>query len=96
LLKYRLRLPGFELPQHVNLAQHDFDEHVVAKLEGMADRLQNKTRQEAEDLAAGLTHLEESVRSCSSVPGAEIANTQTLLLLSRRVESLAASLDREI
>ncbi len=96
LLKYRLQLPGFELPQLVRLAQRDFDEHLAVKLEGMADRLQSKAPQEGEDLDASLVHLEGIVRSCSSAPGAGTANTQTLLLLSRRVESLAASLDKEI
>jgi multidrug resistance protein MdtO len=96
LLKYRLQLPGFELPQPVRLAQRDFDEHLAVKLEGMADRLQSKAPQEGEDLDASLVHLERIVRSCSAAPGAETVNTQTLLLLSRRVESLAASLDKEI
>jgi multidrug resistance protein MdtO len=96
LLKYRLRLPGFELPQPVRLAQRDFDEHLAVKLEGMADRLQSKAPQEGEDLDASLVHLEGIVRFCSTAPGAGTANTQTLLLLSRRVESLAASLDKEI
>jgi len=96
LLKYRLQLPGFELPQPVRLAQHEFDQHLAAKLEGMADRLQSEARQEAQDLEASLVHLEESVRSCTSAQGAGTANTQTFLLLSRRIESLAASLDKEI
>jgi len=96
LLKYRLQLPGFELPQSVRLAQRDFDEHLAVKLEGMADRLQSKAPQEGEDLDASLVHLEGIVRSRSSAPGAGTANIQTLLLLSRRVESLAASLDKEI
>jgi len=96
LLKYRLQLPGFELPQPVRLAQRDFDEHLAVKLEGMADRLQSKAPQEGEDLDASLVHLEGIVRSRSSAPGAGTANIQTLLLLSRRVESLAASLDKEI
>jgi multidrug resistance protein MdtO len=96
LLKYRLQLPGFELPQPVRVAQRDFDEHLAVKLEGMAHRLQSKAPQEGEDLDASLVHLEGIVRSCSSAPGAGTANTQTLLLLSRRVQSLTASLDKEI
>jgi multidrug resistance protein MdtO len=96
LLKYRLQLPGFELPQSVRLAQRDFDEHLAAKLEGMAARLQSNSPQKEQDLDASLVHLEESVTSCSRAPGAGTANIQTLLLLSGRVASLAVSLDKEI
>jgi len=97
LLKYRLRLPGFELPEPVRLAQHEFEDSLARTLDCMADRLQSEARQETEDLAASLVHLEESVGTCSLAPqGAGTANTQTFLLLSRRIESLAASLDNKM
>ena len=96
LLKYRLQLPGFELPQPVRLAQHDFDERLAAKLGGMADRLQSEVSNESEDLQTSLAHLEQNARSFSSSQRAGAASIQTFLLLSRRIESLAASLDKEI
>jgi multidrug resistance protein MdtO len=96
LIKYRLQFPGFELPQAVRLAQREFDERLAAKLEGMADRLESKAPAKTEDLEACLVHLEESVRSIRPEPGPGAADTQTLLVLSRRIEGLAASLDKEI
>jgi multidrug resistance protein MdtO len=96
LLKYRLQLPGFELPQPIRLAQRDFDEHLAAKLEAMADRLQNKTSPETQDLEPSLAHLQESVRSFRSAQASGTANIQTFLLLSRRIESLATSMENQI
>lgn len=96
LMKYRLALPGFELPQAVRVAQREFDECLATKLEGMADRLEKKTTAETKDLEACLVHLEESVRSVRLEEGPGTAHAQTFLVLSRRIESLVASLDREI
>ena len=96
LLRYRLRLPGFELPQPVRIAQREFDEHLATKLERMADRLQSQARNEGDDLRTSLVHLEQSVRSFRSAQGPATANIQSFLLLCRRIETLAASLDNEI
>jgi len=96
LLKYRLRLPGFELPEPVRLAQQEFEHSLARRLDNIADRFQSGAHPEMVDLEVSLVHLEESVRSCSSAPELGTANTQTLLLLSRRVESLTASLDKEV
>ena len=96
LFKYRLRLPGFELPQPFCLTQQEFDEHLAAKLEGMADRLESKPRAQTQALDGRLFNLEESVSSCHSEQGAGTANIQTFLMLSSRVESLVAFLDKEI
>ena len=38
-LKYRLQLPGFELPESVRLLQQTYDEHSARILEEMADRV---------------------------------------------------------
>jgi hypothetical protein len=96
LCKYRSELPGFELPQPVHLAQQEFDECLATKLEGMAARLEGKTSGKTQDMEACLVRLEESVGSVrlEQEPGA--TNTETFLVLSRRIESLAASLDKEI
>jgi len=42
LLKYRLRLSGFDLPEPVELAQQEFDEELAKVLDGMADRMAGK------------------------------------------------------
>ena len=50
LLKYRLQLPGFELPQRVDLAQQEFDEHLAVALDGIADRFKGTARTRTESL----------------------------------------------
>jgi len=39
LAKYRLRFPGFELPEPVRRAENEFEESLAHTLDGMADRL---------------------------------------------------------
>ena len=42
LLKYRLQLPGFELPDPARVAQQEFDDRLARMLDGMADRMEGK------------------------------------------------------
>ena len=42
-LKYRLQLPGFELPETVRLRQQAYDDHSAHMLEQMADRIEHDT-----------------------------------------------------
>ena len=95
MLKFRFHLPGFELPQPVYLAQVEFEDHLAAELERIADRLESGLPKETNDLKSALAHLEETARSFSSTPEASAADVETLLLLSRRLERLATSLDEE-
>jgi multidrug resistance protein MdtO len=96
LCKYRLGLPGFQLPQAIRLAQQEFDKCLAAKLECMADRLENKASAETQDLEALLVRLEETVSSVRVEQEPKIAGARTFLVLSRRIENLAVSLDKEI
>ena len=97
-IKYRLRLPGFELPEPVLLAQKQFDERLAGLLNGMADRLQGKARGETTRLEDSLAHLEDVVRACSPAePSATLnARRETFLILSRRIENAAVTLDQKI
>jgi multidrug resistance protein MdtO len=98
LLKYRLQLPGFELPDEVRQAQRDFDGRLAAMLDGMADRFEGGAYLESEGLEASRARLDAKVRSCASSEsqGLIAAHSRTFLLLSRTIESLAASLDKDI
>ncbi len=40
LLKYRLNLPGFELPESVRRSQQEFDNQLAKMLDGMASRIE--------------------------------------------------------
>jgi multidrug resistance protein MdtO len=98
LLKYRLQLPGFELPPSVRVAQHEFDEHLAEILDDMADRLEGKTSERKDDLKGAFEGLENTVRSCCSQGPQELlsADLQTFLTLSRSIENVTLSLDKKI
>jgi multidrug resistance protein MdtO len=97
LLKYRLQLPGFKLPERVHTAQREFDEHFAATLDGMADRLEGKARQRLHGLETSLAGLETAMMTCQPVePQGVAVDSRTFLLLSRRITGLAMALDKEI
>ena len=97
LLKYRLQLPGFELPEAVRMAQQDFDERVAGTLEGMANRMEGKAGQERDNLEGAFAHLEETVRiCCPEEPQSLTVKLRPFVALSRSLESLTMSLDKEI
>jgi multidrug resistance protein MdtO len=95
LLKYRLQVPGFDLPAPIRAAQREFDEHLAAALSKMGDQLEAKPFAEVESLDVSLARLERSVESWSSAqgPGLQADHLQTFLSLSRRIAGLAVSLD---
>jgi multidrug resistance protein MdtO len=97
LWKYRARVPGFELPQTVCAAQRAFDDELARTLEAIADRIEGKPSQVGR-LEEPLSSLEHAVSAYEgSEPQPETANRfQALLSLHRRIESLAASLQKEI
>ena len=98
LLKYRLQLPGFELPDAMRAAQQEFDNRVAETLESMADRLEGKASEPGENLEGSLERLEQTTRTCCSEEPQELltARLQTFLPLSRRIQELTMSLSKEI
>jgi multidrug resistance protein MdtO len=98
LFKYRLQLPGFELPEPVRVAQQQFDECLTANLNAMADRMEGKDSQTTESLELSFARLEAAIRSYGT-PGPQAipaSHLETFLPLSRRLESLTVSLAKEI
>ena len=98
LLKYRLQLPGFELPEAVRSAQQQFDDESAKILEGMADRLDGKPPRGGDKFEDSFEQLQQIVRSCCSDGPQELLtpNLQTFLALSRNTASLTMSLSKEI
>jgi multidrug resistance protein MdtO len=98
LLKYRLRLPGFELPETVRVAQQEFDDNLAKMLDGMADRMEGKAPEEKDKFEDSFRRLEQTIQSCCSEGPQELptAELQTFLALSRNVASLTMSLSKEI
>jgi multidrug resistance protein MdtO len=98
LLKYRLQLPGFELPEAVRVAQQEFDNRLAETLDGMTGRMEGKAPEVKENLEDSLERLEQTIRTCfSGEPQEDLAaRLQTFMLLSRRIEDLTISLSKEI
>jgi multidrug resistance protein MdtO len=97
LLKYRLGLPGFQLPAELIAAQAEFDRELAKRLDVMADRLEGKASTTTETLELCLTRLEEASRiHASAAPHDLSGSIRALLLLSHRIESLTASLEQEV
>jgi multidrug resistance protein MdtO len=98
LVKYRLQLPGFELPEPARVAQQEFDDRLAGLLDGMADRMEGKSPQATDRSEDAVKRLEQTVWSCCSEGPQELlaAKMQTFLSLSRSIENVASSLDKEI
>jgi multidrug resistance protein MdtO len=97
-LKFRLQLPGFELPEALRVAQHEFDNRLAETLERMADRMENGLEQKMNKVEDSFEGVERAIRTCCPEESQTTlaAHLQTLLTLSRRIESLTISLDKEI
>lgn len=97
LLKYRLHLPGFELPVPMRSAQEEFDRQFAARLESMAGTLEGKLPARHEASGFPVERLEQMASECCSegldVPAATL---QTFLPLSRRIDDLLRSVEGEI
>jgi multidrug resistance protein MdtO len=98
LVKYRLQLPGFELPEPARAAQQEFDNRLAVMLDGMADRMEGKPPQGGDRFEDPFERLEQTVRSCCLEEPQELltAKMQTFLALSRSIDNTAVSLDKEI
>jgi multidrug resistance protein MdtO len=97
LLKYRLNLPGFELPRMIACSQKNFDYDLAETIDAIANRVESKPAERNRELNDSLKQLEEIVDSCveKSRP-AIMAELRTFVALSRRIETLTASLNKDI
>jgi multidrug resistance protein MdtO len=95
LIKYRLHLRGFELPDPVRAAQREFDDQLAGTLDSMADRVEGRPAAAASDLESAFARLEQTVAS-GSPEESRLSELQTFLALSRNIHNVAASLHREI
>ena len=98
LWEYRAQRPGFEFPVALRMAQQEFDGRLALALDGMANRLEGKAPQASGTFESPLEPLEQVVRSCCSegpqqLPAGEL---QAFLALSRNIDHLTTSLEKEI
>ena len=96
LWKYRVRLPGFELPEAIRQAQEEFDNRLATALDGMADRMDGNGPTPMDDLTNAYAQLEQAAWKASPNQHQLTPQIQSFLLLSRRIADLADSLKKEI
>jgi len=97
LLKYRLRLPGFELPKPILNAQQIFDNQLADRLESIADHFQSNNPLPLQKSEPFLPSLANAVQDCSSTDPADPLATRlrTFLRLADRIESILGAMERE-
>jgi len=95
---YRVRLPGFDLPDPVHAAQREFDEECAGILEVMADRLDGKVAEVRDNFNNSWQQLEQ----CVEIYGATEPQTtlatglRTYLGRGGRIRAVTCALLREI
>src|SRR6476469_5044155 len=97
-LKYRLQLPGFELPEGLREAQLEFDDEFARTLESMADRFEGKRSTRKAEFDKSFKRLEQTIQICYSRDSSQqvTAQLKTFQSLCRRIGSLTMSLASEI
>jgi multidrug resistance protein MdtO len=98
LRKYRLQLPGFELPEGAHVAQQEFDDRIAQVLDAMATRMENGASEERVHFEGSFERLKEAAGACcANGPGQLLSvNLESFLTLSRTVENIATSLETEM
>jgi multidrug resistance protein MdtO len=97
LLKYRLRFPGFEIPEPILSAQAALDTRLAERLDDMADRLSGKDVSTQRTVASLLPAFEQSVQeNCPTELPDCLPVVRSLLPLCRQVESILSSLELEM
>jgi multidrug resistance protein MdtO len=98
LRKYRLRLPGFELPEPILHAQEAFDSGLAERIDGLANDLQGVTSPTRERTELLLPLVAEPVQEYlrTQPDAAMAARLQSLLPLCSRIDALVTSLADEI
>jgi len=95
---YRVRLPGFDLPDPIHSAQRKFDEEFARILEGMADRLEGKPAEVRDSFNNSFQHLEQSVETYAPTESQTMLATglRTYLARNRRIRAVTCALLQEI
>jgi multidrug resistance protein MdtO len=93
LLKYRLNLSGFELPEDVLRAQKEFDEGLAARFDKMADRVSGA---DYGDDAVGPERLHQLESRIEESSGMQAPGMNSVVSLRNQIQSLVATLDGEI
>jgi len=97
LWRYRVGLPGFELPEGLQPAHDEFDNCIATALERMADRLEGDGSTQKDDLTSAYGELDKAASTASLKSEHQLTpHIRSLVLLSHRTALLANSLEKDI
>jgi multidrug resistance protein MdtO len=92
-LRYRLELPGFEIPPQMEPAQREFDDELARTLDGMADRMESNREPRPNHLKEALGRLEQAATTCGAESSAYLSD---FMALSRTTKQLALSVAQDL
>ncbi len=93
--KYRVQLPGFEVPEVIAVQQREFDDRLSESLDAMADRVEGRSTGVQQTLQKARARLERTIQAYRP-KGTSEGRFDALLLLGRKIESSILSLTNEI
>jgi multidrug resistance protein MdtO len=96
--KYRLQLPGFELPESVRLLQQAYDEHSARMLEEMADRIERNAAPETNGVDDSQELFNKIIERLQREDSSQLppGRAQSLITLLRGIDGLTTSLASEV
>jgi multidrug resistance protein MdtO len=97
-LKYRLQLPGFELPESVRLRHQAYDDHSADMLEEMAERIEGNAPPAGNLIEESHELLNRTVEAIQHEEPSQLppSRAASFLALVRRIDALTTSLASEI
>jgi hypothetical protein len=97
-LKYRLQLPGFELPERVRLLQQSYDEHSARMLEEMADRIEGDAAPETNSVDNSQELFNKTIEGLQGEESSQLppGRAESLITLLRGIDRLTTSLATEV
>jgi multidrug resistance protein MdtO len=96
--KYRLQLPGFELPEAAQVSQKEYDNRSARMLEDLADRIESNSRQVRPMSEDSFDPLERMLQECCVKEEGHLGepHVRSLMTLLRGIDGLTTSLAEEI
>ena len=93
--KYRVHLPGFEVPEVIAVQQREFDDRLAESLDAMADRVEGRSTGAQQTLQEARARLERIIQAYRP-KGTSEGRYDALLLLGDKIESSILSLTNEV
>jgi multidrug resistance protein MdtO len=96
--KYRLQVPGFELPEMVRRRQQAYDDHSARMLEEMADWIEHNAARARNSSDDSHELLKETVQGIQAEEGPQLPSgrVQSLITLLHGIDGLTTSLASEV